>query len=82
MVTVHREAGLRFVIYANDHEPAHVHVQGDGTIKVAIRGASGLPEIIEAVGIKTGDRRRAMDVIRERQDEFLAHWSAIQERRQ
>jgi hypothetical protein len=26
MVTVHRFETLRFVIYSNDHDPAHVHV--------------------------------------------------------
>lgn len=30
MVTVHRFDGLHFVIYSNDHDPAHVHVQGAG----------------------------------------------------
>lgn len=30
MITVLRAAGLRFVIYLNDHEPAHLHVYGDG----------------------------------------------------
>ena len=30
MVTVLREAGMRFVIYTDDHEPAHTHVYGDG----------------------------------------------------
>jgi hypothetical protein len=26
MVTVHRAYGFRFVMYANDHSPAHVHI--------------------------------------------------------
>lgn len=30
MPTVLRAAGLRVVIYANDHSPAHVHVLGEG----------------------------------------------------
>lgn len=44
MVTVHREAGLRFIIYSDDHKPAHVHVVGDGNAKVDLGGANGMPE--------------------------------------
>ncbi|QQR37908.1 DUF4160 domain-containing protein [Devosia rhizoryzae] len=36
MVTVLREGGLRYVIYLNDHEPAHLHVYGDGEVKIDI----------------------------------------------
>lgn len=36
MVTVFRLAGMRFVIYTDDHEPAHVHVYGDGEVRVDI----------------------------------------------
>lgn len=34
MVTVHREAGLRFIIFVDDHPPPHVHVVGDGKAKI------------------------------------------------
>lgn len=82
MVTIHRAHGLRFVIYTDDHEPAHVHVLGGGgEMKVAIRGADGLPEMVYAIGIKANDRRRAMDEIRAHQDRFLALWHEIQEGR-
>ena len=46
MVVIHRAHGLRFVIYTMDHEPAHVHVFGDGEMKVNIAGADRLPEIV------------------------------------
>jgi hypothetical protein len=36
MVTVLREAGMRFVIYTDDHEPAHTHVYGDGEARINI----------------------------------------------
>lgn len=81
MVTVHRQFGLRFAIYADDHEPAHVHVIGDGEMKVVIRGANGLPEMAYKTGFKAKDRRRAMEVVRERQDEFLVRWDEIQGRK-
>jgi hypothetical protein len=77
MPTIHREHGLRFAIYTDDHEPAHVHVLGDGELKVAIRGVGGLPELIWAIGIKARLRRLAMDVVRARQQEFLDRWAEI-----
>jgi hypothetical protein len=43
MVTVHREGGFRFVIYRDDHPPAHVHVIKDGEIIVQLLGPAGQP---------------------------------------
>ena len=78
MVTVYRAHGLRFVIYLDDHEPAHVHVLGDGELKVALAGAGGLPQMIYAVGMKAGDQRKAMDVLRDNQAWFLSEWNRLQ----
>lgn len=77
MVTIHRQHGLRFVIYTQDHEPAHVHVYGDGELKVALADDGRLPVLIHAIGMKAQDRRRAMDVVLERQAELLAQWRQI-----
>lgn len=77
MVTIHRAHGMRFVIYTHDHEPPHVHVLGDGELKVALSPDGALPQLIYAVGMKAADRRWAMDVVLERQAEFMAHWRAI-----
>ena len=77
MVMVHRQHGFSFVIYSDDHLPAHVHVLGDGESKVVIRGDDGWPFIMSAVGFNTRDRRRAMDVVLERQTELLARWHEI-----
>jgi hypothetical protein len=77
MVVVHREAGLRFVIFPNDHEPAHVHVYGDGEAKIDLGSARGEPRLIAFAGFSSSDIRRAMRIIRERRLEFLARWSEI-----
>ena len=77
MVTIHRAHGLRFVIFLNDHEPAHVHVIGDGELKVNLSSAAGLPELIWAIGMKTTDRRRAMDIVKDNQADLLARWHEI-----
>jgi hypothetical protein len=76
--TIHRQHGLRFAIYADDHEPAHVHVLGEGELKIVIRGDAGLPLLIYAVAMKANDRRRAMDVVLENQGLFLIRWDEIQ----
>ena len=77
MVVVYRQFGFRFAILTDDHEPAHVHVYGDGELKIIIRGPDGLPVMDYKVGFKTNDQRRAMDVVLERQEEFLADWDRI-----
>ena len=77
MVTIHRAHGLRFMIFVDDHEPPHVHVFGDGELKIVIRSADGLPEIVDEIGMKAGDRRRAMDVVRDQQSALLMHWNEI-----
>ena len=77
MVTIHRAHGLKFVIYVDDHEPAHVHVFGDGQMKIVINGADGLPVAVESIGMKANVRRRALNVVREHQDAFRARWEEI-----
>lgn len=77
MVTVHREAGFRFVIYSDDHDPAHVHVVGDGNAKVDLGGGNGMPEMVYAGGFKQGDVRRILDVVRKHRTMFLKRWNDI-----
>jgi Domain of unknown function (DUF4160) len=77
MVSIHREFGFNFAIFTDDHEPAHVHIFGDGELKVNNVGVDGLPEQVYNIGFKANDRRRAMDVVRERQVAFLARWAEI-----
>ncbi|PRD43142.1 DUF4160 domain-containing protein [Phyllobacterium phragmitis] len=77
MVTIYRAYGLRIVIFTDDHEPAHVHVFGDGHAKVNLIGADGGPELIWAEGMKRNEVRRAMNVVAEQQADFLARWRDI-----
>lgn len=80
MVTIHRAHGLRFVIFLNDHEPAHVHVFGDGEAKINLSGAGASPELVWADRMSRSDVRRAMRVANERRSEMLAKWKEIHER--
>jgi hypothetical protein len=77
MVTVHREAGLRFIIFVDDHEPAHVHVIGDGAAKINLSGPDGVPELIDNDGFKTGDLRKAMRIVAEQQAMLMARWREL-----
>lgn len=77
MVTIYKADGLRIVIFLDDHEPAHVHVFGDGHAKINLSGSGGGPELVAFGGFKRADLRKAMAIVFERRDEFLARWRAI-----
>jgi hypothetical protein len=77
MVTVLRADGLRVVIFVDDHQPAHVHVFGDGHAKINLLGADGAPELVWADGMTRGEVRRAMRIVIEQQALLLARWEKI-----
>lgn len=77
MVTVLRARGLRVIIFSDDHQPAHVHVFGDGQAKINLRGAGGTAELVWAEGMNRGEVRRAMQVVVEQQAFLLARWEDI-----
>lgn len=77
MVVVHRAFGLRFIIYPDDHEPAHVHVVGEGEARVSIVGPNGLPLMLSAIGMKTSTKRRVMDEVLAHQERLLGEWRRI-----
>ncbi len=77
MVTVLRAHGLRVVIFTNDHDPAHVHVFGDGEAKINLRGADGAPALVWAEGMSRGDIRRALRLVVEERTTLLARWEEI-----
>ena len=59
MPTVHKFGALRFVIYPNDHRPAHVHVIGGGRAAVFnLRCPGGPPELRENYGFSLAKLNR------------------------
>ena len=62
MVTIYRAHGLRIIIFTDDHEPAHVHVFGDGQAKINLIGPDGSPVLVWAQGMKGNEVRRAVQV--------------------
>jgi len=77
MVVIHRAFGYRFVIYTQDHEPAHVHVIGEGEAKFDLLGAKDESRLVWSVGIPRGDLRKIVQEARLRRDEFLKAWERI-----
>lgn len=65
------------MIFSDDHEPAHVHVFGDGEAKINLIGMNGAPELVWADALKRSDVRRAMAIVQDHQEEFLARWRNI-----
>jgi hypothetical protein len=74
MITVIRASGLRVIIFTDDHEPAHVHVFGDGHAKINLLGS---PELVWAEGMTRGEVRKAMRLVSDHQSLLLAKWREI-----
>jgi len=77
LVTVLRAEGPRVVIFVDDHQPAHVHVLGDGQARINLTGAGGTPELVWAYGMTRGEVRRAMRIVVEQRAVLLARWESI-----
>lgn len=77
MVTIYRAHGLRVIIFTDDHEPAHVHVFGDGQVKINLIGPDGVPSLVWTQGMKGNDVRRAVQIVQDQQEAFLAKWREI-----
>jgi hypothetical protein len=74
--TIHRAHGLRFVIFTDDHEPAHVHAIGaDGEAKIALVGDG--PALVWARGLSNPDVRRAMAEAARLRGAWIEIWTAI-----
>lgn len=74
MVTVFRSGGLRVIIFVDDHEPAHVHVFGDGHAKINLVPE---PALVWAEGMTRGELRKAMKIVAELRERLLARWREI-----
>jgi len=76
MITILRAYGLRVVIYQFDHPPPHVHVAGDGEVKIELL-AGGKPRVLNVRGMKAGDVRKALEAVASNQDMLLQMWSEL-----
>jgi hypothetical protein len=67
MPTIHREGGMEFYFYINDHNSAHLHVEKDDN------GAKILIETCEVVysDLKPKDLKRALEIVEQNKSLFL-----------
>ena len=77
MVTIHREGSIRVMIFSDDHEPAHVHVFGEGHAKINLTGRNGLPELVWVDRMKHREAQKAMSIVVENQQVFFERWRKI-----
>lgn len=75
MITLLRVSGMRFVIYTDDHEPAHLHVYGDGEARIDI----ALVRVISNRGMSKRDLTRALNIVLEHRSMFLEKWRDMHE---
>ena len=71
MPTIFTEGGFRFMIYLDDHPPAHVHAIGaECMIRIGLEPI----ELLSSVGGKASDLRRAMGIAVRHRERLLAAW--------
>ena len=74
MPEVFRFYGFSFYFYSKEHEPLHIHVEGNGgRLKYVWNGEEFIEE--EAVNVKVGDIRRIKAVIDENADVIIKRWN-------
>ncbi|MBE7210798.1 MAG: DUF4160 domain-containing protein [Gluconacetobacter diazotrophicus] len=77
MVTVLRADELRVVIYLNDHLPAHVHVFGDGEVKIDPSGRGAAVDLVWGDRASRSEVRRAMRLVAGNRSMLLQRWEDI-----
>ena len=78
MPTILIEDGFRFMVFFDDHVPAHVHVWKSGALaRIEIGNVNNRPTPLDSGSMRTTDLRRAVRIVEARQDEFLAAWRMI-----
>ena len=74
MPTIFIVFGFRFMFYANDHTPIHVHIIKDGnSAKYNIYPI----ELIENKGFKRQELRLIEAIIEENEDTIAQHWDTF-----
>lgn len=78
MPTVLRTGSLRFVMWLNDHSPAHVHVfSGNAEARIELGSQGVRPRLVVNCGIKRADLADALRAVHEHQAALLESWRAV-----
>ncbi|UEM02532.1 DUF4160 domain-containing protein [Skermanella rosea] len=73
-VTVHRAFGFRFVMFSNDHSPAHVHVVGHGGEAKITLAEPFRAKVDWSTGISQADLRRIMAEVERKRPLLIEAW--------
>ena len=74
MPEIFRFFGFSFFFYSREHDPLHVHVEGNGGMaKFEWNGTEFV--LVERMGIKAGDFKKIKAVIDENADIIIAQWN-------
>ena len=74
MPEIFRFFGFSFFFYSREHDPLHVHVEGNGGIaKFELNGSRFV--LSENRGIKPGDLKKIKVVIEENADIIIDQWN-------
>lgn len=72
MPTIFILFGFRFMFYANDHEPIHIHVtKGDVNAKFTIFPVA----LVQNNGLKLSELKLVESLIEENQEVIAEHWN-------
>jgi hypothetical protein len=80
MPEIWTQGGFTFVIFLNDHEPAHVHVfsgrprRRAATLRILLQNRCVIPDRVPSSWTDT-EVRRALRIAREQYERFLKAWS-------
>jgi hypothetical protein len=76
---IDRSGPFKVIIYPDDHDPAHVHVNhSSGCVAIFNVGTADEPELRELRGkMKYSDVRRAVKLVLQNHAEYLERWQQI-----
>lgn len=77
MPTILIEGGYRFIIFVDDHSPAHTHVRYQGN-KVVIEFENEI-RVRNISGMNRRTLARAIRIVERERDFFVAEWRKIHE---
>ena len=76
MPELFRFFGFVFFFYSREHEPLHVHVEGNGgNAKFDFEDTRGLFVLTESHGIKANDLRKIKRIVNDNADIIITAWN-------
>jgi hypothetical protein len=75
MPTIHQEDGFDFIIYPNDHPPAHIHVcKAQGEAIVILGDSEEGPYVRDNFNMKKKNEKKALRITERKNEDFWEGW--------